>query len=605
MPFSFKDNWVRCDGASSCPCPNHLGPEWRLPLVFPDTINDHPSLRHVANGNECPTSDDEDVINKSIPALEAQLQTTMAASEKLMRLQTATRFELFKIEREVEDMLAHQRKLSRALRRRKKIKAPIRRLPVEILTHIFLIAVLPFPSTMRFPRIPDEDIELAILTRVCRKWSRVVFKSPILWRRLSFKVNRSRFQSNDAPEVVSFLRRVKYSAQMDLHVELTCERLDDYYNKRSELPPILLSLLERICPRIRYLGLRLSSLMIHSLYPLRGSFNSLDEVYTYQGRTGIVPIELFNEAPKLVVYETNDGVSNSVGIPWNQLQRHSALFCANIDVVFESLEAATNLRVGIYSFTDASQTPLRPVLDAITCTSLLYLKVYVGRSAHLDKNAHPLRQLFAQCVFPALRRLHVGTDGTWSPKRERDTPETFHAILLCLQRSGCQLTKFTYDHGPVAPADVCEFFRTQHSLSWILLSGISSGLNDEALESLWVRPGQADVWAPNLTSLVLEGDLEFDAVNFAAMVDSRWCVAPLSRIHVHWHDVHDKPRDDYSSDSESDSDDDADLKAKKARWGSEGAILEQEFEDLEDLGLDLYICTEGCESLVENLDESK
>ncbi|KAF9023830.1 hypothetical protein BDZ89DRAFT_1136469 [Hymenopellis radicata] len=221
MPFSFEDAWLCCDGASSCPCPNHLGPDWHLPLSFPDTIDSHPSLLHVANGNECPTSDDEDVINRSIPILQSEIQTTEDASQRLMQLRTALHLELGKVEVEIGRLREHHGMLSHALDRRSRIKAPIRRLPSEILTDILWITILsPYLYGHTVTNRPEEDVELEVFELVCKRWRRVVLESPTLWSQIRLTAQASDFRTGNSRGAWSLIRRINRSAHAELDVEI-------------------------------------------------------------------------------------------------------------------------------------------------------------------------------------------------------------------------------------------------------------------------------------------------------------------------------------------------------------------------------------------------
>ncbi|KAJ4480658.1 hypothetical protein C8J55DRAFT_428920, partial [Lentinula edodes] len=57
--------------------------------------------------------------------------------------------------------------------------APIRRLPVEVLTEIFVLCL----STERYPVRSLREAPL-LLTMICRHWREVTFKSPSLWNSL-------------------------------------------------------------------------------------------------------------------------------------------------------------------------------------------------------------------------------------------------------------------------------------------------------------------------------------------------------------------------------------------------------------------------------------
>ncbi len=389
--LAFNDTWSCCDGAR-WPCPNHLGPDWCLPLVFPDTIDSHPTLRHVASGNECPTGEDEDVINCTIPILQSELQATENKSQKLTRLQAALRLELDKIEGELVRLREHHDVLTRALDRRSGIMAPIRRLPTEILTDILWNTILlPFPFGHPAMYRSEGDVELESFQLVCRRWRRVVLQSPTLWSQIHIDPQASRFLTSNSCGARSLVRRMSRSAHTELDVKIYCLFPD---RNEQPLPLLLVALLVQFCSRIRFLWLCLSPSQMLSLSRLQESFHLLRYLYVDDYMPNLLPLKLFDQAPKLVIYDTIHRTNSSrIDIPWSQILRYSASGYANILHALEGLEAAGSLQEGIFSIPSGSQTPLRVGRDPIVCTKLTCLTVYVPETAVWSK----MHTRFATC----------------------------------------------------------------------------------------------------------------------------------------------------------------------------------------------------------------
>ncbi len=89
--------------------------------------------------------------------------------------------------------------------------------------------------------------------------------------------------------------------------------------------------------------------------------------------------------------------------------------------------------------------------------------------------------------------------------------------------------------------------------------------------------------------MLFEGELEFDAANFATVVKSRWDVA--YSIDLHWHVV---------TDERDWGDVDPEVEVKTSRWTLEGTTLEDELDGYAERGMYLAICTQGCDALVES-----
>ncbi|KAF9021972.1 hypothetical protein BDZ89DRAFT_1071022 [Hymenopellis radicata] len=136
MPFSLENTWTACEGATKCPCPNHLPPTLRLQSVFRDPIDDDPLLYHLAIGNDCPTPTQENVLASSLSDTKSNIENVDRSLEKIIQLRHALLAEIGTVERELQLLRDHGAQLSRAVQRREQILAPIRRMPSEILAHI-------------------------------------------------------------------------------------------------------------------------------------------------------------------------------------------------------------------------------------------------------------------------------------------------------------------------------------------------------------------------------------------------------------------------------------------------------------------------------------
>jgi hypothetical protein len=90
---------------------------------------------------------------------------------------------------DVQSFLAKNRSLiTQYIQETAALTSPIRELPVEVLSHIFLLAINNRCSTIETSDLLDR--QPFILAAVCRSWSELMASSPLLWSmvRLNFWV---------------------------------------------------------------------------------------------------------------------------------------------------------------------------------------------------------------------------------------------------------------------------------------------------------------------------------------------------------------------------------------------------------------------------------
>ncbi|KAF8891065.1 hypothetical protein CPB85DRAFT_1153263, partial [Mucidula mucida] len=132
-----------------------------------------------------------------ISALHSRLSTSKSAHEKLARL----RLDILAQAAHISDCLlsleGEREHLSMAIEQRKRLLSPVRRLPSEILSHIFSLTVIfPLPTKIKDnidkdsddwrEIIPSESM-LWTIELVCKDWRKVVLQFPELWSH--FNVN--------------------------------------------------------------------------------------------------------------------------------------------------------------------------------------------------------------------------------------------------------------------------------------------------------------------------------------------------------------------------------------------------------------------------------
>ncbi|KAF9023825.1 hypothetical protein BDZ89DRAFT_1162583 [Hymenopellis radicata] len=555
MPFSFDDTWTACEGSTTCPCPNHLPPTLRLESVFRDPIDDDPSLYRLAFGNDCPTPTQENILASSLSDTKSNIENVDRSLEKITQLRHALLAEVVTVERELQLLRDHRDQLSRAVKRREQILAPIRRMPSEILAHILRFTLRkPVRRTPRRPggllsssEMPNlasqwelDAIEdhLGEYQRVCHWWRRDILNSPGLWSQLLVVPWPDYFEDPDSLYARYLTQHISRAGQTTLDVYITLAGHGPF-EEMAPLPLQVLTMLHSIAPRIQKLHIALPSRMIRDLHPLRDALMSLKILKIHNITPQISDdnsMSLFANLPNLIDYKTVD-ITDPLGwyqIPWLQLKRYSVI-CGPSTPDFESQTALSVLQRAIHLervVLDLSSGSLSlPVENGpIVCAHLTTLKLKLNHRS----GENPIPQIFTHCTFPKLTELCVEF-----PTYTGD----FHSLMVCLQRSRSPLSALEYHGGDIVSTDMVELLKTIPTVTTLFMEDYVSGIDDAVLHCLCVpQDRDAVVRVPGFRSLYIDGDIQLDPSLFMDMVKSRWNVAPLRSIDLHWSDMTEETR---------------------------------------------------------------
>ena len=149
-----------------------------------------------------------EVIKRAIKELEAELQAALDS---------------------LEQAKARVNYITEQLKEHRSLIAPMRKLPVELLSELFVLA----------SRI--EDLAPVKITEVCRLWRQVILVTPQAWSRIWFDNSLSPERSHRY--VSTFLKR---SNPIQLHIRLPPEFDPSYYSMGFSLHSILYENLHRI-----------------------------------------------------------------------------------------------------------------------------------------------------------------------------------------------------------------------------------------------------------------------------------------------------------------------------------------------------------------------
>ncbi|KAF8904337.1 hypothetical protein CPB85DRAFT_1564090 [Mucidula mucida] len=245
---------------------------------------------------------------------QASNPSSVKQSIDFSRLQGALVAETEQVDNELKRVLEHRDALSRAIDVRMSIKAPIRGISPEVLTHI-----LSFTIDIPVKRRKVDDSEDPILSMpwsieprehqlntfqlVCKRWRRDILGCPSLWSQILIIANPHGTHSNAfRPKYTHYLKRQISRAgknKLDIYIALLGNEV--FY--MTHLSPHILSVLEPVSARIRSLHITLRASMISDLIPLHKSLPSLEiiNIHSLSPNTReAFPINLLGTTPQSI-----------------------------------------------------------------------------------------------------------------------------------------------------------------------------------------------------------------------------------------------------------------------------------------------------------------
>nr|GAT51901.1 predicted protein [Mycena chlorophos] len=218
---------------------------------------------------------------------------------------------------------ANSEKLHWCLDASDSLSAPIRRLPDEMLSEIFVH--IPLMTLHDLFEWCITQPHLKRLSAVCWRWNNVVHATPALWTRV--KVDRPPGPTNIAEESIereymsALSRTLELSRQRPLHVDIDISSPADY--KLVERRP--LRLLVQSCSRWRHIDLRVdaSKATIDLLSAVSGRLSAVEtaSVILLQDFSLPMAVDLFGRSPDLLHLELYvQSFVRIVPFPWGKLQ---------------------------------------------------------------------------------------------------------------------------------------------------------------------------------------------------------------------------------------------------------------------------------------------
>ena len=511
-------------------------PSYTLSAIQP--LRDHPSVGKLTKTNDVPTAEQERTLRDMISDLKTRLDYANTSTERLK----AVRAEL---NRRIDDQLDLLERESGALRLaisdRSAVLAvtPMRRLPSELLVHIFSYTVT-FPGIQtfyynNFPRkawcrFKPIDNALWSVELVCRRWRHELLACPQLWSSVTIVINDDTMNLSYLSRIGEHLSRAGLS-QLSICIAVCHDQFSEY---RSALRmEHLTALLLPVASRIQGLDLALPPHMIATFLPLRFRFRSLKWLKILNPlsqRRAELPsqstgLTVFDSCPLIRTLELDgiDIVTEMFDLPWECLTTLSMTSTSRLGPIIPNpieaiciLSVARRLEKCSLRLEFCSSPEELDLLPSIP-TNIVDLTVCGGDLT--------LRQLIGKITCPMLDILSVTREG-WLPGVGDDHnsgEETFTLLIATVRQWRCQLTEFTYLGGTINALDVTALLNQCPTLDYLSLWDVVFDI-DEMLLALILKP-TVPPSAGYLTTLQLRVFLPearvFSVDNFVLMVESR------------------------------------------------------------------------------------
>jgi hypothetical protein len=397
------------------------------------------------------------------------------------------------------------------------VLAPIRRLPPEILSKIF-IHCLPARKSHSF-RISQAPL---LLGRICSGWRSVMLTTPQLWSTFALV---SSFRSTNNALCNVWLER-SGSCPLTLVIGSLGGTTEEAY--------AVIATLASHCHRWRHLVLMSPSAMQYistadlHLPCLESVEIAMHDIILTGGRT--VTIE---NAPRLRAFKMDSlGLAPAIRVPWCQLTEYHVKF-DNLDSCIAALQQSANVEsCKLTCRTDAAE--LTQEYLPVVLPHLRSLHIVVGGD---------LTNLFNHLVLPALRDIHItqhasqGSGSIWPQSQ-------FHSLLSHTTES---LRTLVLDSNSSMLVDQCliQCLETVPFITRLEIRGAAMGLTTETFKRLTNRGHDDKVTClvPRLQVIKLDdGALSnFEYRAFENMVASRWRlldsanddhIGPIVRLNV-------------------------------------------------------------------------
>ncbi|KAK0497173.1 hypothetical protein EDD18DRAFT_144472 [Armillaria luteobubalina] len=195
LPTTSPSDWHPCKG---CTCMNHTIPSYKFSATDADVpLTDHPDPRKLARSNDAPDPSEEQALQWMISDSGKHVDALDAPVLELKALRQAFERSIGRVDEELAALEKERHRFSDGARERQSVLSALRRMPREILAHIFFHTHdFPFPQRLKSlsglwqsvstaSRHPLQTFELA-----SRNWKNVLDTFSYLWSYVDIFVDR-------------------------------------------------------------------------------------------------------------------------------------------------------------------------------------------------------------------------------------------------------------------------------------------------------------------------------------------------------------------------------------------------------------------------------
>lgn len=388
------------------------------------------------------------------------------------------------------------------------ILSPIRRVPPEIISEIFLLCLPKVPSTFPVNQSHFESLgEPLTLTHVSKSWRSIALSTQRLWSSFAYSFRRDKGPKlHTVHTVIPPLLEMWLPRSGHLPLSLTF-KADPYSTSANEKSTaVMLDTLQKCAPRSRELnitsGIPMLNQLAHTGFPL---LEQLDLTVILQKVPTSPSAFMFETAPRLRIL--NLQIPNEMRGDYRQLFKWSNLthFTSNYAVgsrdrsFIEGLLRCQGLQTCKIVLNDmqrlSSPPALLPHLHTLQITDLF------GANDHFLENL----------VVPSLRDFRLlGNCRDWPVDKLTDLT----------RRSSCNLKHLGFKYS--CPDSLLDFLKHTQSLTTLDIR-CGASVTQLPFDITLLHPSNmTPPLLPNLENIFLAGPFQINVESIVTMVDSRW-----------------------------------------------------------------------------------
>ncbi|KAK0488799.1 hypothetical protein IW261DRAFT_373213 [Armillaria novae-zelandiae] len=527
-PTAFPSDWRACRG---CTCVNHAIPSYRFSVTDADgPLADHPYVGKLGRCNDAPKASEEKIIQEMITDTEKRIDALAVHALELRELKQAV---IARVDEELAALRKERLRLSDSIRERQSVLGALRRMPKEVLAHIFSHALIfPFPPVKRtlstlWSSVSARKHPLLTFELVSRNWKDVLDTFPYLWSYVNILIDR--MTSNTYIRYIG--NQLSRSRQSSLSISI-CHS-DGLVVRQRTIPAAILMALFTASPRVKTLHLCLPGYCFADMQNLHLSFPNLQGLILMSSSDTpeVAQYLHFGTLPHLrFLHIMNISNTYKLSLPWHQITQF------------------TNRHTLV-----GHRPPAHHVLDILKKTSLLstcyfsldlnFLSNEVVEEMILSQlSSFTLASVYRQGFdFPpvipfVLNSLKLPALSDFTVKclsgfASRDKVTTFTSMRHLIERSKSPLTSLYFDNGDILEDDLIHVLSCTPTLQVLQLTNVGGEITDKVVDDLARRVDTESgspvlALVPHLHTLHLSGHLSFQVQLYVRMVESRWTCHP-------------------------------------------------------------------------------